>query len=126
MFHWTGSSSQTATGDMILSVLKGLCHQGASLTVPYGRGRFFPSSHTSCPTFQDNAGTSILYATWLRACIARRQFCRMFERYSSAVWFLDCIHCCVNSGGSQPINNSFVLISGDEVGVLFDPLVHLF
>jgi hypothetical protein len=31
----------------------------------------------------------------------------MFERYSSAVWFLDCVHCCIDNGGSQPISNLF-------------------
>jgi hypothetical protein len=36
-----------ATGKMIFVILNGPWHQGANLTVPYGKGRFFPSSHTS-------------------------------------------------------------------------------
>jgi hypothetical protein len=49
-----------ATGSMILSILKGPCHHRASLTVPYGRGRFFPSNHTNCLTLQVDGETSTL------------------------------------------------------------------
>jgi hypothetical protein len=95
------------TGEMILATLKGPCHCGASLMVPYGNGRFFPSRHTNCLTFHVDASTSILYATLLRAWMANSQFCWMFVRYSSAVRLLDSVCCCMESGGSHPINSSF-------------------
>jgi hypothetical protein len=106
MLHWAGNSRHMATGEMILVILKGLWHHGASLTVPYGNGRFFPSSQTNFPFFHFDGGTIFLYATLLRVWMARRWFCQILERYSSAVKFLDSAHCCMDSGGSHPINSS--------------------
>ena len=60
ILHWAGSSSHTATGEIILVILKGLWHHGASLAVPYGNGRFFPSSQTGCPTFHADGCTMVL------------------------------------------------------------------
>jgi hypothetical protein len=60
ILHWAGSSSRMATGEMILVMLKGPWHHGASLAVPYGSGRFFPLSQTDCPTFQADGGIVVL------------------------------------------------------------------
>jgi hypothetical protein len=38
--------------------------------------------------------------------MAMSQFLRKFERYSSAVRFLDSDHCCADNGGSHPISSS--------------------
>jgi hypothetical protein len=38
--------------------------------------------------------------------MAMRRFLQMFERYSSAVRFLDSDHCYVDNGGSHPISSS--------------------
>jgi hypothetical protein len=92
MLHWAGSSSHTATGEIILEILKGPCWQGASLAVPYGRGKFFPSSHTSCPVFHVVVGVPDLYATLLSVWIAISWLRCMLDKYSSAVAFFDSEH----------------------------------
>jgi hypothetical protein len=38
--------------------------------------------------------------------MAKRRFRRMFDRYSSAVRFLNSDHCSIASGGSHPISSS--------------------
>jgi hypothetical protein len=55
------------TGEMILVILKGPWHHGASLTVPYESGRFFPSSQTDCLVVHIDGGGMVLYVTLLRA-----------------------------------------------------------
>jgi hypothetical protein len=60
MLHWAGSSSRTATDEIILVILKGPWHCGASLVVPYGNSRFFPSSQTGCPIFHIDGGIVVL------------------------------------------------------------------
>jgi hypothetical protein len=87
--------------------LNGPCRRGASFAVPYGNGRFFPSSHTSCPIVHRFGGVFTLWATLLRAWMANNRFRRMLDRYSSAVWFFDSAHCPEARGGSHPINSSF-------------------
>src|SRR5580693_3625357 len=101
MFHCGGSSSRTAMGETICVTLNGLCRRGASLAVPCASGRFFPSSHTSCPVVQRFGGMFTLWATLLRAWMAINLFCRILDRYSSAVWFFDSEFCSDARGGSH-------------------------
>src|SRR5580693_8710809 len=106
IFHWGGNSSRTATGETILVTLNGPWRRGASLAVPYASGRFFPSSHASCPIVQRFGRVFVRWATLLRAWMAISLFRCMLDRYSSAVWFFDSERCSVARGGSHPISNS--------------------
>jgi hypothetical protein len=90
---------------MILEILKGPCWRGASLAVPYGRGRFFPSSHTACLVLHVVVGVPDLYATLLSMWIAISLLRHILDRYSSAVRFFNSAHWSAARGGSQPISN---------------------
>jgi hypothetical protein len=92
---------------MILVILNGPWHRGASLAMLYGSGRFFPSSHTSCPIVHQFRGVPPLWATLLSARMAISLLQCMLDRYSSTVWFFDSERCSADSGGSHPISSLF-------------------
>src|SRR6266850_1075181 len=101
-----GSFKRQATGDMILSIVKGPWRQGASLIVPYGSGRFFPSSQTCCPIVHRGVVGVPLFATRLIAWMARILLFLRFVACSSAISLLDDSPCSRVSGGSHPIRSS--------------------
>src|SRR6266850_1760858 len=91
---------------MILSIVKGPWRRGANLIVPYGSGRFFPSSQTCCPIVQRGFVGTSLCAVRLIAWIARTLLFLRFVACSSAVLLLDDWLCSKVSGGSHLIRSS--------------------
>src|SRR6267142_4646344 len=91
---------------MILSIVKGPWRQGANLIVPYGSGRFFPSSQTCWPIVHRGIMGVPLFATRLIAWVVRILLFLRFVACSSAVLLLDDSPCSGIRGGSHPIRSS--------------------
>jgi hypothetical protein len=66
-------------------IRNGPWRRGVSLAVPCASGRFFPSSHASCPGAQRLGEVFVRWATLLRAWMAINLFRCILDRYSSAV-----------------------------------------
>src|SRR6266850_661654 len=91
---------------MIFVILKGPWRRGASLIVPYKRGRFFPLSQTCCPIVHRGVMGVSLFAMWLSAWIARILLFQSLDACSSAVLLFVDSPCSVVKGGSHPIRSS--------------------
>src|SRR6266850_2816509 len=91
---------------MIFVILKGPWRRGASLIVPYERGRFFPSSQTCCPIVHHGVMGVSLFAVRLSAWIAKILLFQSLDACSSAMLLFVNLPCSAVSGGSHPISNS--------------------
>ena len=76
------------------------------MIVPYGSGRFLPSSQTCCPIVHRGVVGVSLFANRLIAWVARILLFLRFVACSSAVSLLDDSPYSGVSGGSHPIRSS--------------------